>query len=84
MSICPKCGGEIRFKLSNLFKWSWWNEKTIEVGEHWHDWMAPRWYGYVVVPLAYLIMLGMIIWVCYDCYKISHAPKAPQEVEAPR
>lgn len=48
--------------MPKYLKWSWWNERVIEVPEHYFDWMAPRWY-LVVVIVAYL--LGFVAMPLY-------------------
>ena len=43
-------------RLRRLVSWRWWNERVIEVPEHYYDWYAPRWYILVVVT-AYIAMV---------------------------
>lgn len=42
-----------------ILSYTWWNERVIDVPEHYFDWMAPRWY-LVIVVMAYAAMAWMI------------------------
>lgn len=50
--------------LRNLFSWTWWNTpiEKIYCG-NWQDYDAPRWYVYLVVPLGYLTMVAMLVFL---------------------
>jgi len=43
-------------KIHRFFSWRWWNERVIEVPDHYYDWYAPRWYMIFVVA-------GYIAWL---------------------
>lgn len=47
--------------LRNLLSWRWWNERVIEIPEHYFDWMAPRWYP-VLVCLIVAAVAALVIW----------------------
>jgi hypothetical protein len=49
-------------RIRNLVSWSWWNTpiEKIYCG-NWVDYDAPRWYLYLVVPLAYGTMLAVVV-----------------------
>ena len=41
--------------------WRYLNERTVEIPEHYYDWMAPRWYVGIVI-MAYCLM----IWIFWN------------------
>lgn len=53
--------------MNNLFNWSWWNEKVINVYEgYWYEWQAPRWYILVVI-IAYMFFISAF---CFGMFQV--------------
>lgn len=49
-------------RIRNLVSWSWWNTPIAKIYcGNWVDYDAPRWYLYLVVPLAYGTMLAVVV-----------------------
>lgn len=47
--------------LRKLLSLTWWNERVVEVPEHFSDWLAPRWYP-VLVCLVCAGVVALFVW----------------------